>query len=222
MLHILGQNPNGYGWTTRKARLFACACCRRVWELLSQRGDREAVEAAERFADEQITVQKLEVFHDATQQALPGALGLMGAKYPSYVASSPWGSHTIAAAAAGGAITLLLDSTSRPNAGSEVLEQVIMQESRAQCDLLRDIVGDPFSHVVFAPDWFTPAITTQAAEVYDHRALPAGTLNHARLGTLADTLEEARCTDQAILGHLRGPGLHVRGCWVIDGLLDKK
>jgi hypothetical protein len=35
---------------------------------------------------------------------------------------------------------------------------------------------------------------------------------------LADALEEAGCTDAALLDHLRGPGIHVRGCWVVDAL----
>jgi hypothetical protein len=39
---------------------------------------------------------------------------------------------------------------------------------------------------------------------------------------LADALEEAGCTDAAILSHLRGPGPHVRGCWVVDLLLGKE
>src|SRR5262249_16824513 len=37
--------------TERKARLFAAACCRGVWELLADRRGREAVEAAEGYAD---------------------------------------------------------------------------------------------------------------------------------------------------------------------------
>jgi hypothetical protein len=36
------------------------------------------------------------------------------------------------------------------------------------------------------------------------------------LPILADALEEAGCTDDEILGHLRGSGPHVRGCWVVD------
>jgi hypothetical protein len=38
---------------------------------------------------------------------------------------------------------------------------------------------------------------------------------------LADALEEAGCTDQTILGHLRGPVPHVRGCWAVDLILGK-
>jgi hypothetical protein len=42
-----------------------------------------------------------------------------------------------------------------------------------------------------------------------------------RLSILADALEDAGCTDNAILEHCRGPGPHVRGCWVVDLLLGK-
>jgi hypothetical protein len=38
---------------------------------------------------------------------------------------------------------------------------------------------------------------------------------------LADALEEAGCLDDVLLGHLRGGGPHVRGCWAMDLLLAK-
>ena len=60
-----------------------------------------------------------------------------------------------------------------------------------------------------------------AKAVYDERSLPSGTLETDRLGILADALEDAGCTDATILEHLRGPGPHVRGCFVVDLMLGK-
>jgi hypothetical protein len=37
---------------SRKARLFACACCRQAWHCLGDRAERHGVEAAERYADD--------------------------------------------------------------------------------------------------------------------------------------------------------------------------
>ena len=41
------------------------------------------------------------------------------------------------------------------------------------------------------------------------------------MAVLADALEESGCCDEQILSHCRGPGPHVRGCFVIDLLLNK-
>jgi hypothetical protein len=57
--------------------------------------------------------------------------------------------------------------------------------------------------------------------VYEERRLPEGTLDPARLPLLADALEDAACTDADLLGHLRGPRPHVRGCWAVDVVLGK-
>jgi hypothetical protein len=48
-----------------------------------------------------------------------------------------------------------------------------------------------------------------------------GTLDNTRLAVLADALEESGCTSEDVLGHLRGPGPHVRGCWVVDLCLGR-
>jgi hypothetical protein len=47
-------------------------------------------------------------------------------------------------------------------------------------------------------------------------------LDRVRLAVLADALEEAGCADANLLGHLRGPGPHVRGCFALDLLLGKQ
>jgi hypothetical protein len=60
-----------------------------------------------------------------------------------------------------------------------------------------------------------------ARAAYWYRLLPSGHLDPARLAVLADDLEDAGCTDPDLLGHLRGPGPHVRGCWAVDLLLGK-
>jgi hypothetical protein len=63
--------------------------------------------------------------------------------------------------------------------------------------------------------WLTSTVVQLARSAYDNRAFD-------HLPILADALEEAGCTDAAILGHLRGPGPHARGCWVVDAFLGKE
>src|SRR5262249_47555881 len=53
-----------------------------------------------------------------------------------------------------------------------------------------------------------------AQAIYEERALPSGHLDNTRMAILADALEDAGCCDAELLGHLRGQGAHVRGCWV--------
>jgi hypothetical protein len=69
--------------------------------------------------------------------------------------------------------------------------------------------------------WNGGTVARLAEVAYEERSLPEGTLDPARLAVLADALEDAGCIDDAILGHLRGPGAHVRGCYVLDALLGK-
>jgi hypothetical protein len=39
---------------------------------------------------------------------------------------------------------------------------------------------------------------------------------------LGDALEEGGCTNAEMLNHCRQPGIHVRGCWLVDLILQKK
>ncbi len=95
-----------------------------------------------------------------------------------------------------------------------------------QIGLLRDIFGNPFRPVPFvAPAWLAwndGTLPQLARAAYEERQLPKGTLDHARLAVLADALEEAGCADADLIGHLRGPGPHVRGCWALDLVLGKE
>lgn len=87
-----------------------------------------------------------------------------------------------------------------------------------QCDLLRDIIGNPFLPLSFDPVWLSgndAAAVMLAEAIYEDRAFD-------RLPILGDALEEAGCADTEILGHCRQPGSHARGCWVVDLLLNKE
>jgi hypothetical protein len=95
-------------------------------------------------------------------------------------------------------------------------------ERIAQTGLLRDVFGNPFHSVALLPAWRTPTVVTLAEATYEDRELTSGALDSARLAVLADALEEAGCTDPNILLHCRQPGKHVRGCWVVDGILGKQ
>jgi hypothetical protein len=92
--------------------------------------------------------------------------------------------------------------------------------------LVRCIFGNPFRPTALDPAWLCwhDSLIRRLAQVADdERQLPSGHLDPERVAVLADALEEAGCTDQKILGHLRQPGaVHVRGCHVVDLLLAKE
>src|SRR5262249_33545099 len=92
-------------------------------------------------------------------------------------------------------------------------------EHHAQAMLLRCLVGNPFRPPASCPASCSAFVSSLAQAAYDHRHLPSGHLDPARLTILADALEEAGCTDQDILDHLRSPGPHTRGCWPVDLVL---
>ena len=116
---------------------------------------------------------------------------------------------------------LSLASIANPNAASSDSTFFASQtaEARAQTELLRCIFGPlPFRRVSLDATglaWEGSTTRKLAEAIYDERAFD-------HLPILADALEDAGCADADLLGHLRGPGLHVRGCWALDALLAKE
>jgi len=88
-------------------------------------------------------------------------------------------------------------------------------EARRQSDIVRDIFGNPFRPITLDPTWLTTNVVGIVRTIYDERAFQ-------NLPILADALEDVGCDHADILNHCRQPGEHVRGCWVVDLLLDKK
>ncbi len=187
----------------RKVRLFGCAAVRRLWRHLVE-DHRNLVELAEWVADGKSHATEL--------------LPLI--EHGVAVEGTLHGSEMYAASAAGWvcessiedgieyAIEDIFDAS--VNAPDDPEEEHLHQKA-----LLLDIFGNPFRPVAFDPRWRSESAVALARTAYDTR-------NFTLLPILADALEEAGCDHPDVLSHCREPnGVHVRGCWVVDGVLGK-
>jgi len=198
--------------SNRKLRLFACACVRRVWPHAKQKDARQAIHAAEQYADGQIDVAKLRAIRAR-------ASALFREKMSSHfgTAAAMAATRESALAAARQTQRAVIEGAWRWHWSSNkpLLKAV---ERTEQCRLLLDIFGHlPFRELAVEPSILAvqeSAIPKMAQSIYDARAFD-------RVPLLADALEDAGCHDADILSHCRTPGEHVRGCWVVDLLLGK-
>lgn len=80
-------------------------------------------------------------------------------------------------------------------------------------DLLREVLGNPFHSVSMLPQWRTVEVVNLAQTIFETDAWH-------RLPKLGTALVNAGCNDDRILMHCRRPNGHVRGCWVVDQILQ--
>jgi hypothetical protein len=202
----------------RKLRLFACACCRRIFHVLTD--SRHAVELAEKYADGHATLAELESAQDEAELLWgdPQVSEDPALMHPFRGYSTVWPSGDDATEVTDFCVRMAAEAVAGSGGASG-------PERGAQSDLLRCIFGNPFRTApAVDPAWFagTGGVLQRLARVaYEERQLAEGTLDPARLTVLADALEDAGCTDPELLGHLREPGPHVRGCWALDLILSK-
>lgn len=97
------------------------------------------------------------------------------------------------------------------NRRSRVRDRALADEQAAQAGLVREVLGYPFAPLDFAP-WRTDTAVALARNMYDANDFGATPI-------LADALQDAGCDREEVLNHCRGEGRHVRGCWVVDGVL---
>jgi hypothetical protein len=205
--------------TDRKLRLFACASARLVWRLAADYQPQKAIEIAERFADGGESDERL---HTAGRDVMSWFL---------YVVEdlSLLDARSSAAIQAGQATCLRRSIHAARVAANQAVEAAgegtaAGETTRQRLAALLACIVRRLAAPAVDPAWLSwqGAIVVQLAQAaYDERQLPEGTLDPARLALLADALEDAGCTDADLLGHLRGPGPHVRGCWALDLLLAK-
>lgn len=109
------------------------------------------------------------------------------------------------------------DGQRQEEAEQELRTTTRLTEKARQATLLRDVFGNPFRPAHAEPAWLTwndGTVVRMAKAIHDERRFD-------ELPMLGDALEDAGCTDADILTHCRGPGPHVRGCWVVDLLVGK-
>jgi hypothetical protein len=216
----------------RKRRLFAVACCRSIWGMLPDERTRNAVRISEQYADGLAAKRELEASWKETWDNVDIWDNLARDAEVEGPAHLVW-AKDIAARAAAFAVDADFPEFAAVAGEAEILVNQIHKGRRAAEDeeedflvlLVRDIFGNPFRQPSIEPAllaWNGGAVKRLAEAAYQERALPAGTLDQGRLTVLADALEEAGCDDEEILGHLRKPGPHVRGCWVIDLLTGRE
>jgi hypothetical protein len=187
--------------TKRKVSFFGAACCRLVWTLVVlDKRCRRVVEYNEQQFDKPLSARKEEELYWNAKQAAEDPASeakpfLLEAANLVYDSGTP---HAV--------IRHLVHNFEGWGDRRERVRQV--------AGIMRDVVGNPFRSVDIQAEWLTPTVVSLAQQIYDSR-------NFAVLPILADALEEAGCTDADVLGHLRGPGPHVRGCFAVDLLLNK-
>lgn len=207
--------------TDRKLRLFAVACCRRIWSLLPGEQFRHLVELSERYADREVSRRDLmEARQLAEGNSPPGwdaaaVAAVTAALRQPYSAACQAQRAAATAAANAQAHERLRDPNRVPSETcDDVLRRAILAEFSEQSVLLRDLCGNPFGRPPRPFAWLTPATSAIAQTIYYDRRFED-------LPVLGDALEDGGCTEQDFLEHCRSPGPHVRGCWVVDHLLGK-
>jgi|SRR5579872_1640175 len=228
----------------RRFRHFACKCCHRVWEQIPFECNRAAVSAVEELLEGNISPDQAWEAFTASSAVEWKEDGSGRRPEPGYwvVKVLGRGFYKMTAGASALLIAMRVIGMTAGDYGHEAEREFdacyyvgggvflrpfrwpvpIPTAARAeigfQVALLHDLFGNPFRPVAVHPIWLTwndGTVQRIAQAIYDERAFD-------RMPILADALEDAGCLDPDILNHCRQPGVHVRGCWVIDALLGKE
>jgi hypothetical protein len=217
----------------RKLRLFAVACCRRTFPLLTDESSRAAVDRAEQFADRAASYGELyraarrasEVPQDPSYPVAPPHSAVHASEHArvaaQLVAAAPDNDlftltgHIVgySAIAASG----LAGDADRGNWHGEMTSRMA-SENQAQAALVRDVFGPlPFRPVTVQPHalaWNDRLVVRLAQSIYDER-------RWGGMPILGDALLDAGCDDDEVVAHCRAGVGHVRGCWIVDLCLGR-
>lgn len=204
--------------TDRQLRLFACACCRRIWNRLTIDIGHRAVIAAESHADGLLSDEALlkERCHAEIVKAAHPITADAAAYSTTWVDTDVNSAYTHIPSLR---IALGVDDAATIAAANSSNYDA---ERSIQADIARDIFGNPFLPMPILSLADNRTIQNFARLAYEERT-EDGTLNRHRMYVLADALEINGCRDELVLSHLLEPtGSHYRGCWALDLLLKKR
>jgi hypothetical protein len=188
--------------TTRKIRLLAVACCRRVWQQLGDPECRRAVALTERVADDPSL--RPELFHARARV-------FEAQQRSDYLWENPRVLASFNAAIRTAEPDFDFDLVTVVAADVQILA-VRPGIDRELVSLIRDIFRHPADSIPFDPRWRTRNVIDLARTIYDDRL-------YERFPILADALMDAGCEAEELLHHCRHPVEHVRGCWLLDLIL---
>jgi mannitol/fructose-specific phosphotransferase system IIA component (Ntr-type) len=219
---MIGRLINAGRAAERKARLFSCACCRRLWDLLRDEPDRRAVGVAERFADGLASAAELRLVREALEDLGWVREGHVGLLWVAGWYADPYGG---AQANAGDpdspAVLALATVLERAEAILDLClpwATALGLPPMAQAELLREVFPAPDSTGLVQPGWLAwngGCVARLARGIREDQAFD-------RLPILGDALLDAGCDNEQVLAHCRAGRTHVRGCWLLDLLTDEE
>ncbi|MFO0821747.1 MAG: hypothetical protein U0792_01285 [Gemmataceae bacterium] len=193
----------GLAASARKVRLLGCACVRWAWEWGMGEPTPEAICVGEAFADGVATAEEVSL----AAREMNTEWREHEEAYRPYPRTCEW-------------TEMLLDTDARAWLGElhpYTADMHIGDEPEWQgiVRFAHDIFGNPFRPVAFDPAWRSDTAVSLAKQMYESRDFDA-------MPILADALQDAGCDNADILNHCRDPQqTHVRGCWVVDLVLNK-
>jgi hypothetical protein len=205
--------------------LYGVACCRLHWHLLSHQMSREAVEWTERYVDG--LASRDEEYRRIEWYSEGATFGFQGDPKGEYDDDYFADRSKRADIAHFANLLMSFDDQSPVDPTTSRNEWLMALDDETPFDptfsryrdvlsvpLIHDIFGNPYRPISFAPHWLTENVIGLARTIYDERCFD-------RMPILADALMDAGCFDDGILNHCRGKGPHVRGCWVVDLILER-
>jgi hypothetical protein len=213
----------------RKLRLFACACCRRIWGLLEKYCGQFAIELLELEENQLAYLGQLDpalapvgravevTRSQATRAALESVLsaGVLRVGYLDFPAVSIFDRLRRAASLIDAAESCADSAATAAEAAGMASRDA---ERAEQARLLREVIGNPFYTPQLDPSWirWNDWTVRRLVREIDFEE------SYEEMPVLGDALEDAGCTEPDLLEHCRQTAPHFRGCWVLDLVLDRQ